>query len=200
MTLEAYVSDTELVESFRAGDREAFGELYERYFPKLEKYVRRGFHYLDAEDVVQSSFVNAMRWINSYDSERDFARWIYRVTRNQAMRMSRKERKTKSKETQLDNASHISIETLSPLEKLESREERIKRRLEDRSAWMIIRRGLGEKYGAAVRLIYVEGLSYEAAAREIGVSTANMKVMMYRMRKRVREALQEEGYEFQNGN
>jgi RNA polymerase sigma-70 factor (ECF subfamily) len=78
------LADADLVELAKAGRREAFGELYERYADKIYSYIyyRTGNHH-DAEDLSARVFFRAMAHIESY-TERGvpFQAWLYRIAHN----------------------------------------------------------------------------------------------------------------------
>jgi len=78
------LSDVELVELAKADDKDAFGELYERYLEKIYNYVfyRTGNHH-DAEDLTARVFFRAMAHIQTY-TERGvpFQAWLYRIAHN----------------------------------------------------------------------------------------------------------------------
>lgn len=78
------LSDTELVDLAKADNKEAFGELYERYVEKIYNYIyyRTGNHH-DAEDLTARVFFRAMGHIENY-TERGvpFQAWLYRIAHN----------------------------------------------------------------------------------------------------------------------
>jgi RNA polymerase sigma factor (sigma-70 family) len=56
---DTYNAQTALWESFRSGDRGAFNELMQQYYPRLLNYgVRLGFDKTNLEDTLQDFFVN----------------------------------------------------------------------------------------------------------------------------------------------
>lgn len=66
------------------GDREAFGELYERYVDRIYSYIyyRVGNPH-DAEDLTSRVFFRAMRHIERYDHRGlPFSAWLYRIAHN----------------------------------------------------------------------------------------------------------------------
>jgi RNA polymerase sigma-70 factor, ECF subfamily len=77
------LSDTELVELAK-DDKDAFGELYERYVKKIYNYLyyRTGNQH-DAEDLTARVFFRAMSHIETY-TERGvpFQAWLYRIAHN----------------------------------------------------------------------------------------------------------------------
>ncbi|KOY14107.1 sigma-70 family RNA polymerase sigma factor [Paenibacillus xylanivorans] len=73
-----------LVELTRAGDYEAYGELYEQTVKDVYRTVR----FLiqdpsDAEDLVQEIYIQAFSSLERYDSERAFRPWLMGVTMRQ---------------------------------------------------------------------------------------------------------------------
>ena len=78
------LSDTELVDLAKGGEKDAFGELYERYLEKIYNYVyyRTGNHH-DAEDLTARVFFRAMAHIETY-TERGvpFQAWLYSIAHN----------------------------------------------------------------------------------------------------------------------
>src|SRR5450759_3831090 len=65
-------------------DPTAFGELYERYYHRVYRYVyHRVGTYAEAEDITSVAFMKALEGLPSYESRRNgFAPWLFRITRN----------------------------------------------------------------------------------------------------------------------
>jgi RNA polymerase sigma-70 factor, ECF subfamily len=85
------LSDEELVRiSIR--EPEAFGVLMQRFEGKLLHYIMRKSAVTreGAEDILQESFLNAYRNLNSFDSRLSFSSWIYRIVHNQTISQWRK--------------------------------------------------------------------------------------------------------------
>jgi RNA polymerase sigma-70 factor (ECF subfamily) len=73
-----------LVDLARAGDAEAFGQLYDRYVDTVYRYIyyRVGSSQL-AEDLTSETFLRALRRISSFTWQgRDFAAWLVTIARN----------------------------------------------------------------------------------------------------------------------
>lgn len=75
------------VEQAKAGDPEAFGLLYEKYFDRIYKYV-----YLkigdatEAEDLTEQVFLKMIEAIHSFQWQgTTFAAWLYRIAHNQVV-------------------------------------------------------------------------------------------------------------------
>ncbi len=75
---------TALVELARAGDSEAFGQLYDHYVAAVYRYVRSrvGDTHL-AEDVTAETFVRALRSMSGFTWQgRDFGAWLMTIARH----------------------------------------------------------------------------------------------------------------------
>ncbi|MAU13194.1 MAG: hypothetical protein CL607_25480 [Anaerolineaceae bacterium] len=79
----AKMSDNELI-ALAKEDKEAFGELYERYVTKIYNYIYyRTGNQQDAEDLTARVFYRAMGHIENYvDKGVPFQAWLYRIAHN----------------------------------------------------------------------------------------------------------------------
>jgi RNA polymerase sigma-70 factor (ECF subfamily) len=74
--------DDSLIARVRQGDRSAFDLLYERYFPRVYRFVdRRLSNRADVEETVQEVFFNLFASIASFRGDAPFAAWMFGVTR-----------------------------------------------------------------------------------------------------------------------
>lgn len=103
-----------LAEAARS-DRYAFGELYERYYARVYRYV---YHRLgnapDAEDITALVFMKALEALPSYHPRRNtFAPWLFRITRNAVIDHFRRRRFQSSidelehQSSEVDPAGHV---------------------------------------------------------------------------------------------
>jgi RNA polymerase sigma-70 factor, ECF subfamily len=77
-------ADEALLVERAKGDPTAFGELYDRYFPQIYRFVySRVREQTAAEDVTSEVFVKALRGIGRYqDTGRPFSAWLYQIAVN----------------------------------------------------------------------------------------------------------------------
>ncbi|MDQ0171936.1 MULTISPECIES: sigma-70 family RNA polymerase sigma factor [Paenibacillus] len=81
----------ELVALTRAGDDEAYGELYERTVTDVYRTVRFLInHVSDTEDLVQDIYIQAYRSLDRYDAERAFRPWLMGITMRQVKNYRRR--------------------------------------------------------------------------------------------------------------
>ena len=81
------VQDEALVRRAKAGDREAFGWLVDRFQAPVYRVVRGILaDAADAEDVAQEAFLRAFESLPKFRGESGFFTWIYRIAVNEALR------------------------------------------------------------------------------------------------------------------
>jgi RNA polymerase sigma-70 factor, ECF subfamily len=73
-----------LVQQAKAGDAEAFGQLFDHYHQPIYRYVAsRVYRPSDAEDLTQTIFVKALEALPRYESRGvPFGGWLFRLARN----------------------------------------------------------------------------------------------------------------------
>jgi RNA polymerase sigma-70 factor (ECF subfamily) len=77
------VSDAELVERFKGGDRRAFNEITRRYQNKIYGICLRWLgHEQTASEVAQDVFVSAFRALGRFRGESQLSTWLYRIAIN----------------------------------------------------------------------------------------------------------------------
>jgi RNA polymerase sigma factor (sigma-70 family) len=83
-------SDGALVAAIRAGDRGAFGEVYDRHGPRIEAFCARilGDPHLGA-DAAQDTFVVAARRLDQLRDPEALRAWLYAIARNESTRVGR---------------------------------------------------------------------------------------------------------------
>lgn len=171
--------DEELAKRVQRGDRAAFARLVRRYLRPVyaiaSSFLREQ---ADVEDVAQETFLNALDRIETYDSNRPFAPWLYQIARNAARQRiegaSRRET-TPVQEQELPNDS------VGPEEELERAE--VRRRLRTAVA------GLPERQRTVFRLLDVEGVSADEAAEMLGLTAGTVRSHLSRARSALRDML-----------
>ena len=93
------LSDEAAVLAVRAGNRDAFRVLVERYSRSVFRLgYRMTGNEQDAEDVVQEAFLRAFKQLNRYESRSSFSTWLYRIAANYSLDLIRARRTTDSVE------------------------------------------------------------------------------------------------------
>ncbi len=108
-----------LVHRAQQHDQEAFAQLYEKYFDKIYRYVALKIgNRVEAEDMTQQVFVNALHSISSYKWRGfPFSAWLFRIAHNQVVDYLRK--KTRQPTVYLNES--LTVSEINPQKTVEQR-------------------------------------------------------------------------------
>jgi RNA polymerase sigma-70 factor (ECF subfamily) len=171
--------DNALVARCLGGDWSAFEPLVSRYERVLFSVALRLVgQYEDARDATQNAFVRAYQHLETFDPERKFFSWIYRILVNECLNLKR------ARHADEPLADTVRIEG-GAFEAVAAAEEhdRIQRALE----------ALTEEYREVVVLRHFAELSYEEIAEAVGVPDKTVKSRLFSARKRLGEILAAKG-------
>ncbi|MEI6454838.1 MAG: sigma-70 family RNA polymerase sigma factor [bacterium] len=102
---EPYINiHQDLIEECRKGDSKAQLRIYKLYYKAMYNTCFRIVNdSAEAEDILQESFLDAFRKINSYTGEGSFGKWVKRIVVNNSLDALKKKRSTLPiEEKQLD--------------------------------------------------------------------------------------------------
>lgn len=81
------------LEALRNGDRNEFARLVQRYDAYIYRLALRILgNQQDAEDVLQETFIKALKHIHEFDGRSSLSTWLYRIATNEALMILRKEK------------------------------------------------------------------------------------------------------------
>lgn len=87
--------ETEIVKQAQRGDKEAFGKLYQYYFPRLYRYCKANMYRDDlASDICQETFLKVWKALPTFRFTQTgtFQAYVYRIARNTIIDLSRKKK------------------------------------------------------------------------------------------------------------
>lgn len=173
-------SDQQLIARVRAGEREVFAELIERYKARVFHTTLRMLRQREeAEEAAQDTFVRAYRGLPKFREEASFSTWIFRICYNVCL--SYLERK-KMPVADMTEAESLTLpEEDSPERLFENRE--FQHLLEQVMAT------LSPKQRSALVLYHTQHLSYNEIAEIMEEPVANVKTHLFRGRAKVREKI-----------
>ena len=116
------MDDSDLVQAAKE-DKEAFGEIYERYLTKIYNYIYyRTGNRQDAEDLTAKVFYRALSHIDGYvDKGVPFQAWLYRIAHNLVANFHRD--KGRRKIIPLDDYVAFTLKSDAPDRQAESSEQ-----------------------------------------------------------------------------
>jgi RNA polymerase sigma-70 factor, ECF subfamily len=87
--------DIDLVKECLEGNKHSFEELVEKYYKVIYKLAFRIMRNSDdAEEITQIVFIKAYENLSSYNSKFKFFSWLYRITINESLNLSKKQKYT----------------------------------------------------------------------------------------------------------
>jgi len=186
MSAPGKTEPTEYIARARAGDADAWGELYHDYAPAIFRFCRRALPTReDAEDATMEIFMKLRDKLSQYDETRSFTAWLYKVAANHCWDLLRRRKIRQDKET--GDLENVPLEHPDP--------SQLDRMIEQRTSDEV-RRAL-EKLGSRARMAlvmrYYSDMSYDEIADSLGVRRAFVGVVLLRARHELRQALGETG-------
>jgi RNA polymerase sigma-70 factor (ECF subfamily) len=178
-------SDSELVARSKAGDVEAFGQLYARY----ERMVYRMAICMlgdpdEADDIKQNTFIKAYRAIESFRGDASFASWVLKVATN----LCRDFLKVRGRRREVALVPAIEAQVYDPSVFGRDPARLYERQEFDRLVARVLA-ALPSNYREIIVLRDVEGLSYAQIGEVVGASTASVKLRLFRARRSLRERM-----------
>ena len=173
--------DRAIVEQVKAGDREAFTALVERYHrPIFNTALRLVSDYDDAVEVTQQAFVAAYERLESYDPEYRFFSWLYRIAYNAALNHIKRSKWTVP----------LKVETLASTGNPEAaltrseRDEFMHRALQ----------AVDIDHRVVLVLRHFIGFRYREMAQILDIPEGTLKFRLHAARRKLRERLTDLGY------
>lgn len=158
-------------------DRQAFGELYDRYYPKIYHYVLgRTANAQAAMDITSTTFFKALTELKRFRWQGvSFGAWLYRIATNEVYAYFRRE---KNSATRLKNLTALPSDT-DPLDEIVEAEEELERHQEFLKLQKILS-GLPEKYQQVITLRFFENKEIREIAEILGKPEGTVKSLLHR--------------------
>lgn len=175
-------SDAELVRSLSEGDVDAFAALVERYRDACTRFaVRMTGSALDADDVMQSVWMRALRNIRNCRNPDRFGAWLYQIVINESRTFTKRRQQRDSRF--IDDQFIVESIPAADQPDLAAREEtknEIQRAIDC----------LPVEQREAFVLKHVEEMDYETMAELTGVGVSALKMRVSRACERLRVLLE----------
>jgi RNA polymerase sigma-70 factor (ECF subfamily) len=171
----------EILESCRAGNRDAFRALYDMYQARVYSIALYFFHgdTTAAADVTQQVFLKLMTAIRQFRGDAEFSTWLYRLVVNACMDAAR------SRKPEVRHSDPSRMEALAATD---SQEEDYARAQMGKSVRAAVA-ALPPKFRIAVLLRYFDDLSYEQMAKTMRCSMGTVASRLSRGHKMLAERL-----------
>lgn len=178
-------SDEELYKLYLSGHEESLKALLERYAEGLTLFIKGYVNDIeDAKELMLDAFVVVASKRNGFNSRSSFKTWLFAIGRNLALSRVRKK---KLHTMPLEEAAEAVEPSEGPEEGILSDEKK-------RAVYGALN-DINADYRNALCLIYIEGMSYDEAARVLGKTRKQIDNLVTRGKAAMRTALEKAGYE-----
>jgi RNA polymerase sigma-70 factor (ECF subfamily) len=178
-------TDAELMAETRAGSRDAFARLVDRYKDPLVNYLTRLTGRRDrSEDLAQEAFLRLFQRAESYDEQGRLQAFLYRIATNLLRSEQRRARRWRLLQPFLSDASTNGHQTgwAPAAEPVLAREAR------EQVAAAVVELPL--QFRVPLVLAEIEGWSYADIARQLGCREGTVKSRIHRGKRRLRQRLE----------
>ena len=166
-----------LIENCLKGDRKSQKALYELYAPKLFtvclNYTK---NHMDAEDVLQESFVKLFSNLHKFKGEGSFEGWMRRILVNTAIEHIRRKKMDTRDCKYFENT--LFDKQPSALDKLYNKD------------LLKTSKKLSDGYQTVFHLYAVEGFSHQQIAKQLGITESTSKSQFCRAKAMLRTIVQ----------
>jgi RNA polymerase sigma factor (sigma-70 family) len=175
LELTAPIQHDELVERCKQGDRQSYGELYQKYAKAMyNTSLRIVNHTADAEDILQESFCDAFEAIDSFGYKSTFGAWLKRIVINKSINALRK-RKMDIIDIEKTSVAHLPEEENYDEEAIMFKVDEIKKAAKE----------LPNGYRTVLSLHLFEGYDQEEIAEILQISHATVRTQYMRAKQKL---------------
>lgn len=167
------LSDSELVVLAKKS-RNHFGELYERYFDQIYRFVYKRLGGLEdvAGDLTQQTFMKAMANLHKYEERGlPFSSWLYRIAQNEVMMYFRSQKSVR----------HVEIEERKLKDLITEAEITSYMSVDEQEKLIELMNGMEQEHLDLIELRFFQGLSFKEIADIYSITEPNAKMRVYRI-------------------
>ena len=189
-------TDNELAVAVREGKPDLYAEIIERYQGKLFAYLYRMIGNRDeAEDLLQDVFIKAYKNLNSFDVDRKFSSWIYRIAHNEAVNYIKRKSLKRFISWEDISSTRDKLESSSSEEGADDAWARKEIRQEVSEAL----KKLPAKYKEVLLLRFFSDKSYEEISEILGRPVNTVGTLINRAKKKLAEEMEKITAKQKNG-
>jgi len=177
------VSDEILIEKTLEGDIKAFEKLINRYRNKGYGLLLNMLkNKMDAEEVLQDAFLKVYKNLKTFRGNSKFSTWFYKIVYNSGLSFLKTKRRKEENITDSLEGNHDGV--IFPDFSILNDNKWLNRVVEQ----------LPFKNALVINLFYIDELSIKEISEITGYSQENVKVLLYRSRKALREIILKNNY------
>ena len=170
------------------GDQNAFAEIVELYQHQLYQICYRMLNNKhEAEDIAQEAFMRAYVNLHTFDQQRKFSTWLYRIATNLCIDRIRKKKPDYHLDAEVRGAEGLNMYSSIASDDQLPEEELMRMEVQERVQYEISR--LPDKYRAAIVLKYIEELPLAEISEILDLPLGTVKTRIHRGREALRKQL-----------
>jgi len=173
------LTDEDLVSRILNGEKQLYEALIRKYNTRLYRISISILNdETEAEDVMQTAYINAYRNLASFQNRSSFATWLTRILINESILHQKKRKRN--------------VEILAEQEVVESHNETPLKKVMNRELKMILEKAvssLPEKYRMVFVMREIQELSTQETMDVLDLGESNVKVRLARAKEMLREEL-----------
>ena len=170
-----------LIQGCLEGRQSAQLEVYNRYYKAMYNTALRIVKdSMEAEDIMQESFLNAFTKLHSFKGEVTFGAWLKRIVINNSIYHYRKQQQRS--EISLDDKLYKVEDNDGVVTDYESTKQKAQKVMETMSR-------LKDNYRVSLTLHLIEGYDYEEVSEIMNISYANCRTMISRAKESLRKKM-----------
>ncbi|MBR4301048.1 MAG: RNA polymerase sigma factor [Bacteroidales bacterium] len=179
-------TEEELITACKNNDSEAFKQIYDMYAPKMMGVCMRYMHNrVDAEDILQDSFIKVYLNIKRYRGEGSFEGWIRRIVVNVAINKLRNDAKKELKLMDDDELRNIKDNESSDMN------NDVEYKYSAQQMLNAIQK-LSNMNRAVFNLAEIEGYSYKEIAEQLNTSESTARSTLSRAKSILKAILEKQ--------
>ncbi|WP_353778406.1 sigma-70 family RNA polymerase sigma factor [Winogradskyella sp. 3972H.M.0a.05] len=178
-----HLSDADLVEHYKDGDKLALNVLVQRWHKKL---CYKAFWIVKdqdmAKDIAQDGWNVIMNKIHTLKTSQNFGAWAARIVCNKALDIVRLKSKYPMRSQEL-------------LKEIPEAEPEDNDRTQLKNELLKAIKSLSTEHQEVLRLFYVEAYSLKEISKQLGISTGTVKSRLFHSREKLKTLLKHKHYE-----
>lgn len=176
------------IQKTKTGDRQAFGVLIDLYQHKVYQIcLRMVGNHQEAEDLAQETFLRAYLNIDSYETDKKFSSWLYRIATNVSIDRLRKRKPDAYLDAEVTGTQGLTLYHLLADNNERPEDQLLTLEVQENVQKQIAR--LPPKYRSAIVLKYMEDLSLQEVSEVLDIPVSTVKTRLYRAREILRRGL-----------
>ncbi|MEH7662470.1 RNA polymerase sigma factor SigW [Bacillus velezensis] len=178
------------IKQVKKGDQNAFAEIVDLYKDKIYQLCYRMLGNVhEAEDIAQEAFIRAYVNIDSFDINRKFSTWLYRIATNLTIDRIRKKKPDYYLDAEVAGADGLTMYSQIAADGVLPEDAVLSLELSDTIQKKILK--LPDKYRTVIVLKYIDELSLIEIGEILNIPVGTVKTRIHRGREALRKQLRD---------